>query len=450
MQKDAQGLPMLAASAEAAAGYDRALQGFLLYRADTSQRLKAAAALDPDCPMVVLLQGALAMLAANSAFAPTAVEAAARAGGLAARGTARERAHAAALAAWASGDMARALAAWTGIMEAHPHDLLALRLHHYNAFWRGRADMMLAAVTGVLPHWGPDQPGYHNVLACQAFANEECGNYLVAEAAGRAAVGIDPADLWATHAVAHVMEMQGRRGEGIAWTTGLEQHWDGGNNLTHHLWWHRALFHYERGEHEQVLALYDRRFRNMESPVTQVMPDLAIDMQNAISMLYRLRLQGVDGGARWAELADKAEARIGDCQQGFNLPHFMMALAVTGRFDAAERMLAAVRDYARSHNGGNAAIVGRYALPICEAVLRHARGDHAGAVAAMRPALGGMHALGGSHAQQDVLEQFFLDAAMQAGLEEDARLLLERVAGRHPVPPARRAGYRRAAAAILH
>ena len=90
------------------------------------------------------------------------------------------------------------------------------------------------------------------------------------------------------------------------------------------------------------------------------------------------------------------------------------------------------------------------ALPVCEAVLAHRSGDHAAAVAAMRPALGVMYRLGGSHAQQDVLEQLFLDAALKAGLEEDARALLERVAGRHPVPPERRVGYAEAARRVAH
>jgi hypothetical protein len=67
----------------------------------------------------------------------------------------------------------------------------------------------------------------------------------------------------------------------------------------------------------------------------------------------------------------------------------------------------------------------------------------------MRPAIGVMHRLGGSHAQQDVLEQLFLDAAMKAGMIADARLLLERVAGRHPVPPERRVGYASASAAVF-
>ena len=42
----------------------------------------------------------------------------------------------------------------------------------------------------------------------------------------------------------------------------------------------------------------------------------------------------------------------------------------------------------------------------------------------MRPVLGDMHQLGGSHAQQDVLMQLFLDAAMKADCAGDARLIL--------------------------
>jgi hypothetical protein len=60
----------------------------------------------------------------------------------------------------------------------------------------------------------------------------------------------------------------------------------------------------------------------------------------------------------------------------------------------------------------------------------------------MRPALGGMYRLGGSHAQQDVLEQLFLDAATRAGRVEEVRKILERVAGRRALPPERWVGWR--------
>ena len=113
----------------------------------------------------------------------------------------------------------------------------------------------------------------------------------------------------------------------------------------HHLWWHRALFHLERREFDAVLDLYDQRFRNLASPLTQAQPDLYIDVQNAASMLFRLELLGIDVGDRWNEIADKAEARIGDCLSAFTLPHWMMALAAAGRDDAARRMLDGMRAF---------------------------------------------------------------------------------------------------------
>jgi hypothetical protein len=93
-----------------------------------------------------------------------------------------------------------------------------------------------------------------------------------------------------------------------------EPHWEGGNNLMHHLWWHQAMFHVERGEFDAVLALYDRRFRDHASPVTQAMPDLYIDVQNAASMLWRLQQQsrnisGSTDAARQEQARLSAEAQ---------------------------------------------------------------------------------------------------------------------------------------------
>jgi hypothetical protein len=75
------------------------------------------------------------------------------------------------------------------------------------------------------------------------------------------------------------------------------------------------------------------------------------------------------------------------------------------------------------------------------AVLANGQGRHQHALALMRPVIGAMYRMGGSHAQQDVLEQVFLDSALKSGSEADVRMLIERVAGRHPVPPERRRGY---------
>jgi len=59
----------------------------------------------------------------------------------------------------------------------------------------------------------------------------------------------------------------------------------------------------------------------ISGPRTLASPDVYIDVQNAASMLLRLQRLGVEVGNRWDELADKAEARIGDCVSAFTLPH---------------------------------------------------------------------------------------------------------------------------------
>ena len=255
---------------------------------------------------------------------------------------------------------------------------------------------------------------------------------------------LDPADLWAAHAVAHVMESQGRRSEGIEWLATLAPNWEGSHNLQHHLWWHCALFKLEYGHYAAVLELYDTRFRNLNGPLTVASPDVYIDVQNAAAMLFRLQRLGVDVGDRWEELADKAESRIGDCLSAFTLPHWLMALTATARTAAAERMIEAMRAFANGR-GTVPPIMRDYVLPIAEAQLAHAAGRHAEAVALMRPAIGGMYRLGGSHTQQDVLEQLFVDAALKAGSTADIRLAIERVAGRRAIPPERFVGWREAA-----
>lgn len=444
MHQDLQGNRLTAASAEAASAFDRVIAGYLGYRADMPARMRALLDADPQMPMAQLLRGYFAMLSYKQASVPEARAAADAARALSTHATPRERLHLAALESWIDGMPDRAAVLWEQILLEHPHDILAFRLAHFVTFWLGRPDRMLASVLSTQPRWSTDMPGYGALLGCRCFAMEECGHYTEAEAAGREAIELDPGDLWAAHGVAHVLEMQGRRGEGIAWIEGLAGNWHGANNLQHHLFWHAAMFHLEHGDTGRVLTLYDERFRNLASPLVQAVPDLYIDLQNAASMLFRLTRQGVDVGGRWGELADLAEARIGDCLSGFTLPHLMMALAASGRHGAAERMLAAMADFAGG-NSTNAALVRDYALPVSAAVAAHGREEYAQAVALMRPALSGMYRLGGSHAQQDVLEQVFLDSALKGGCTDDARTLLERVSGQHPLPPRRRIGYAGAA-----
>jgi tetratricopeptide (TPR) repeat protein len=444
MLQDQHGLMLSTSSGEAAASFDRAVLAYLKYHTDAAQHVARSRAADPEFGLAHCMAGYLAMLSFKLANVPIAVEAARTARAMTAKATARERAHVGALDAWIGGDIDRTLAIWDDLVREHPMDVLAFRFAHFINFWLGRREVMRASAEQVLPKWDREMPGYGTILSCRCFADEECGHYAAAEPSGWAALEVDPGDLWGLHAIAHVMEMQGRHRDGIDLLTKHERYFAGGNSFIHHLWWHRALFHLERREFDAVLELYDRRFRDLASPLTQALPDLYIDVQNAASMLFRLERQGIEVGDRWIEMADKAEQRIGDCLSAFTQPHWMMALAATGRYDAARRMLDAMRAFG-SGAGTVAHIVGAIAAPVSEAVLAHRQGEYARAVDLMKPILDQMYRLGGSHAQQDVLHQLFLDSAVKAKRGADVRLLLARAAAPYATPLEHRVGYAEAA-----
>ena len=148
----------------------------------------------------------------------------------------------------------------------------------------------------------------------------------------------DPTNFFTHHVKAHILEMENRPREGNDWLAAQTGYWPLGNNLVHHLWWHRALMQLELGERDAVLASYDTNIRNLESPLTKAVPDQFNDLQNATALLWRLEQLGLDVGGRWDELADKAEARIGDSAYLLLPPHLMLALAATGRDDAASAL----------------------------------------------------------------------------------------------------------------
>src|ERR1700722_3493131 len=245
MQQDSHGLDLSTDSPSAARAFDHAVTGYITYRADAGQRLKPLLAEDPQLALAHCLRGYLMMLTYKQTNVPLAVESLREAQLRSGTATGREQAHIAALAAWIEGEPDQCVRIWQQILATHPRDALAFRLAHFTDFWLGRPDRMLSAVRAIEPAWSAELPYYGTLLACRCFAHEECGLYAEAEAAGRAAIAHDPADVWAAHGVAHVLEMQGRRIEGIAWITSLRGNWDGASNLRHHLWCHAALVHLE-------------------------------------------------------------------------------------------------------------------------------------------------------------------------------------------------------------
>jgi len=430
---DARGLTLSGATPAEAAAFDAVERAYFEHRLSAYPDLKALCAAAPDFAFAHLFKGFLLLSMGTRDTVPAARACYAHVEARIDELTVRERHHLRALDAWARGDSTAACDCWDDALRAAPLDLLALRLQHFALFWLGDAARMRAAVERVLPAWrdgdagegvAADSPAHANLLGMHAFALNETGEFAAAERAGRAAVERDPEDLWAVHAVAHVLEMQGRLDEGGAWLDGAPDKWVDRNPFAAHLWWHAAMFAWEKGDFDRALALYDAAVRPAEST-------FYLDIQNSASLLARLEFAGIEVGARWEELADAAEARISDHALLFTEPHCAMAFARSGRFDQAARHLESLREFARaSASRADARVIESVVAPLCEAIGAFYRGEFADAAARFTELRAHYPAIGGSHAQRDVFDLYRIDAAARSDLSRARDYLAARVVTR--------------------
>lgn len=438
MLTDKRGVPVTAASREAADAFDAVVDEYLAFGRNTGTLLKRAMALDPEMPMAHVIRGYFFHLMGNAALLPRARTSLEAAEANADRASRRERMHVAALAAWCDGDLRRAVQLLEDTLLEHPRDILALKLAHFLHFYMGDVDNHRDSVARVLYAWDEGVPGYGYVLGCRAFGLEEAGEYEEAERIGRRAIEINEADLWAGHAVAHVMEMRGRHREGIDWVTRHEAAWKPANNFAGHLWWHRCLYHLALEQHDAVLDQYDRLVRPEPT-------DDYLDIANATSLLLRLDMRGVDVGDRWLELATTVGDRIHDHVLPFIDAHFMMALARSGETAAAENMLLSMRNYADAHKDLTVSpLMVEVGIPLAEAVYAFGTGDYARVVDLLMPIRYGILRVGGSHAQRDVFAQMLIESALRAGRAPIARALLVERSQSKPFSPAAWKNYARA------
>jgi hypothetical protein len=242
-----------------------------------------------------------------------------------------------------------------------------------------------------------------------------------------------------------VLIMQGRHDEGIAWLDGLKDNWADANQMIFHLWWHRCLFHLERGEPEAVLEYYDAWVRNRDLPLTQAMPDLYIDMQNGASMLLRLELRGVPVGARWDELCELTQKRLEDHSSPFTSAHFAAILAAGGRFAEAEQLLASMRGFAAADQGTFGPRYATAAIPAAEAAVAHRKGEHQRVLDLLMPARRMLWQMGGSHAQRDLFTLLLADSALKLGRRDLIAIILADIESAGFTDPASRVGYGEAA-----
>jgi len=421
-----------------------AIDSFVDRKADASVRLTQALELDPECTMAHAMKGLMLQLARNRTMRPMLEKAAQDASRFVNAATAQERLYVAALEASVAGNITAAVSCYESILQHDPTDVFALALCQSELFWIGEMQWSENVSARVQPAWTSSVKAYPAYLAIRAFDLEEICQYAQAEALGREAVEHEPGSVWGAHAVAHVLLMQRRSREGVAWLEGLHNNWDDANQLKFHLWWHRCLFHLDQHELDAVLEIYDQWIRNRQDPLVQALPDLYIDLQNGSSMLWRLEQAGVEVGTRWHEMAELTESRLDDLTSPFTSAHFAMILAAVGNFDACETLIDHMRGYIGSADT-LAVPYERAALPAAKAAIAHRRGDFEAVIAHLYPARRLLWQMGGSHAQQDVFMQMLYTAARHCNRPEIAAITLHDLEMQGFVDPHQRIGYALAA-----
>ncbi len=413
---DCRGVPVSTNNSRCLRFYEQAVELAAGYYLDPLAVLQTALDEEPGFAAAHCLRAALMVTSTDKSTLPMLRESIESIENLGRRANDRERAHAAAARVWLHGDFAGSVRRYGEILLDYPHDLLALQVAHLGDFYLGASTMLRDRVAQVMPLWDTTVPGYHYVLGMYAFGLEETGAYSRAEDVGRRALEMNAQDPWAVHAVAHVMEMQGRLRDGIDWLTVRERDWATNNGFAFHNWWHLALYHLDIGDVAQVLALYDTKIRATSSQVP-------LEMIDASALLWRLQIRGVHVGDRWRALAESWEQCAEDAYYAFNDVHAVMAFVAAHRLDLANKTLAAMeRRAVGTHT--NAMMTRDVGLPLAHALVSFVLGHYDEAVELLLPIRTIANRFGGSHAQRDLIHLTLVEAALRGGKLKLARALV--------------------------
>lgn len=333
--------------------------------------------------------------------------------------TAREQAFGKAIYDWWRGDPRSTLKQLRAIVDAHPGDVVTAKWAQYHAFNLGDVEAMRAVAAAIMPVHQQTSAAWSML----AFAHEQSGDIARAEDAARRALSLNAADPWAHHALAHVMEAQGRLDEGIAFLTERAPMWkDCSIFVREHNHWHLALMHVDRDEPTRALDIFDKHLWGE-------WPDFAQEQIGAISALWRLELRGVYVADRWRPVVDKVIARWHEHILPFNDLHFVYALARGGRKRETDEFLASMIRHGEKDATG---VWDSLAIPLAHALVAYHEDRHAQAADLIARTLPRLHLIGGSNVQRDVFVQTWIETSLRAGHHTAVADALARRAAERP------------------
>lgn len=276
------------------------------------------------------------------------------------------------------------------------------------------------------PHYGNDwwYSGH------RAMAVSEVGRLSEARELAEHALAVEPRSGWAAHSRAHIAyednEPDGARPFLAAFLASSPR--DGA--AYSHIAWHLALAELHAGNHDAAM----RRFQDAVAPEVHTGHARA-KASDTIQFLWRWELAGNPRDpARWQALDAFAHAWLPRAGASGADIYVALADATAGDAAALETRLTemdALQAADRYPAGG-------FVQAVARGLAAYAAGDHAGAVAQLRPLLPDLERVGAqSRAQLDLVEFTVLRACVELGRHDEVRdLLARRRKGPGPVPVA--------------
>jgi tetratricopeptide (TPR) repeat protein len=415
MLEDRYGLPLSTSSEAARDAYVAGCDGVMAAAAGDKADLRRAVEADPD---FALAHAALARALLLMADVAGARAEAARARELAGRGTPRERSHVDALCLAIEGKPVESLAATRAHLAEHPRDAMvaapATGVFGLIGFSgrQGREPEQVEFLETLRPHLAGDW-WFQSVYA---FALEEVGRLDEALELIERSMAANPRNAHGAHIKAHVLYEQGEDRVALdyldSWLPAYPR-----EGLMHcHISWHVAMFALMLGDTERAWQIY----RAQVHPGGAWGPALNV-ATDAPAFLWRAELAGqARNPDAWQQVHGYAQKSFPKAGVAFVDVHRVLAAVAAGDGEAIARIAAELDERARSGRSPAGEVVPQLARGFAAC----GKGDWAGAVAALEPALAATVRIGGSRAQRDLVQNTLIAAYLKAGRAADARKLV--------------------------
>jgi tetratricopeptide (TPR) repeat protein len=310
--------------------------------------------------------------------------------------TEREQAHIVAVRSLVEGEFEDAARTWDTIAIAHPRDLIAIKLAHDVCLHIGDDGIRLPSARRVVDSdaFARDERAIAVVHANLAFALEEVGQYEEAEHWGRAALAVEPTDLWARHALAHVYEATERHDDALKLLVPTSRQWSAQTLLANHIWWHVGLRLLNHGSIVEAVDVLDR----------ELVSRTAFGLADSTSLLWRIELASAPSAPsrRWESLVEQWANVAERHTSGFLDVHAAMAFCTSPGPQSEEFWEGLKASHAEGETF-NDRTFREVVEPIVSGLRSFRADDHVGARYTIESVGSSLRSIGGSVVQRDVV-----------------------------------------------